>query len=211
MKEVYEYGSRAKKILRIYFIKPMKILNLRDRCISVLFILLMSCNNQQTSKTCTKMQNLNSNGYIFYESINLNERKWSNKINSEDCNSFLESYFGVLEKEDRIVIYSFLTNNKSKYTTYIKKDSFLISTEIFKDYDFQSLYHREISIIHKTKTLKYTYKIFENFEKLAEVEIVNINGDKLVFTNSTNDYYDFRYLLDEENIQMFFPTLVQMY
>jgi hypothetical protein len=59
--------------------------------------------------------------------------------------------------------------------------------------------------------LKYTYKIFENFEKLAEVEIVNINGDKLVFTNSTNDYYDFRYLLDEENIQMFFPTLVQMY
>lgn len=184
----------------------MGILDLKNNYLLLFLLLIIGC-NKKNNTICNRIVNMDSIGFYFYENINLFERKWHNKLSPNQCDSFPNSYYGILEKEDEIIVYSSSKEGKTGYTIYKKNSNHLTATEIFKDDEFSSLYYREVSIINNTKEIKYSYRIFENHEQLLEIKIVSSDGIKTTYSNTDNSYYDYRVNLAEDSIHYYYPTL----
>jgi hypothetical protein len=184
----------------------MGILGLKNNYLLLFLLLIIGC-NKKNNTICNRIVNMNSIGYSFYENINLFERKGYDKLYPNQCDSFPNSFYGILEKEDEIIVYSSSKEGKTGYTTYKKSSNYITATEIFKDDEFSSLYYREVSIIDNTKAIKYIYQISENHEQLLELEIISSDGIKTTYTNTDNLYYDYRVNLAEDSIHYYYPTL----
>ena len=183
----------------------------------VIFFLLLitiSCSNNNQNKSNSnysikdRLEYLHSLGCEFYEKLDTFSLKG---INAIDTSNIRYPFYAISVSGDSefpyIDIQYFTSSKNVSYRSYRKVNNYYISTKIIVDEELSDFFSREVTIIHPDKIILYNYFIERDFERLSEISFLYKNGNKKVYCNTIDSYYNICDTLNEENIKTLFPTM----
>jgi hypothetical protein len=189
---------------------------------SLLFVILsllmtISCSNNNNNNDINNSNNeINEHleylrkqfGFEFYEKLDTFSLKGINII---DTSNIKYPFYAISRRDDRpIVDVQYFSSSKNiSYTSYQKVNDYYISTKIYNDSEYISMFSREVTIIYPDRIILYDYFIEGDFERLTEISFLYKNGDKKVYGNYSEwgIYYNICDTVNENNITTLFPTM----
>jgi len=180
----------------------------------LLLLITISCSNNNQNEGNSnysineRLEYLHSLGCEFYEKLDTFSLKGINLI---DTSNIKYPFYAISVSSDSafpyIDIQYFTSSRNVSYRSYRKVNNYYISTKISADIEISDFFSREVTIIYPDKIILYNYFSERNFERLTEITFLYKNGNKKVYDNTMDCYYNICDTLREENIKTLFPTM----
>ena len=186
----------------------MEILNSQRHKLFIILLFLFiitSCSNNN-SRYCIndRLEYLQSFGFEFYERLDTFSLKG---INAIDTFNIKYPFYAICNDGTSVDIQYFTSFKNVSYRSYKKINNYYISTKVYADEELRDVFSKEIIILYDDKIILYNYIIYDDFERLLDISFLYKNGEKKMYYNATDSYYNLCDTLQEENISTLFPTM----
>ncbi|GHV45002.1 hypothetical protein FACS1894180_7030 [Bacteroidia bacterium] len=184
----------------------MEILSIKNSKVlaGLLYLIIVTgCSHHNGMKK--HLEYLKMSGFVFYEKLDTFSLKGINRIDT--LNTAKYPFYAIKDDSSCVKIQYFVSSTNISYTTYTRVAEYYISTKIFAEETANDFY-KEVTVIHPNKIIIYEYSIYNNFEQLLRIVFLYQNGNKKIFENTTNSYYNICDTINENSIYSLFPTLI---